>query len=75
MGKNHGLLKFGEIPMRPDQVYKLSVSTSKLQELGWRPRVNLTEGLTHTINWICQKKLAPIRLNDGTEVDLTGFVI
>ena len=75
MGKNHELLKFGDIPMRPDQVYKLWVSTSKLQNLGWQPKVNLSEGLTHTINWICKKKLSPISLNDGSEINFDKFLL
>lgn len=75
MGKNHELLKFGDIPMRPDQVYKLWVSTSKLRELGWRPKVDLSEGLTHTINWICKKKLSPISLNDGSKINFDKFLL
>ena len=75
MGKNHDLLKFGDIPMRPDQVYKLWVSTSKLQNLGWQPKVDLSEGLIHTINWICKKKLSPISLNDGSKTNFDKFLL
>ena len=74
MGKDHHLLKFGDIPMRSDQVYKLWVSTSKLQALGWRPKVDLTQGLIHTISWLCQEKVAPIQLNDGTQVELSKLL-
>jgi len=65
MGKNPELLKFGEVPMRTDQVYKLDVSTKKLQELGWRPAVGLTQGLTHTINALLGEKPEPLKLKDG----------
>lgn len=74
MGKNHELLKFGDIPMRPDQVHKLWVSTSKLQDLGWRPRVDLSQGLTHTIDWICKEKTKPIKLNNGAQVTFSRFL-
>lgn len=67
MGKSQELLKFGDIPMRPDQVHRLRVSTSKLHKLGWRPKVDLNQGLIHTIDWICKKKITPIRLNDGSQ--------
>ena len=73
MEKDHRLLKFGDIPMRPDQVYKLWVSTSKLQKIGWRPRVDLYQGLIHTIDWICKKNSSPIALNDGSEVVIDKF--
>lgn len=67
MGKDAKLLEFGTIPMRPDQVYKLWVSSSKLQKLGWQPKVQLNQGLTHTIKWICTKSPLPLELNDGTK--------
>jgi nucleoside-diphosphate-sugar epimerase len=73
MGKDQELLQFGAIPMRSDQVFKLQVSTSKLQSIGWRPRVNLSQGLTHTINWLSNQQISPMELNDGTRVDFAKF--
>jgi len=68
MKKESKLLKFGEIPMRADQVMKLHVSTSKLQALGWHPRVKLLNGLMPTVYWICNHKLVPLELDDGNKV-------
>jgi len=68
MGKDPKLLKFGEVPMRPDQVYKLDVSTKKLQEIGWEPAVDLTQGLTHTINSILNGAPGLLKLKDGSLV-------
>jgi nucleoside-diphosphate-sugar epimerase len=73
MGKDPQLLKFGSVPMRPDQVFKMLVDTSNLKRIGWKPRVNLTEGLSHTVHWICNGSISPIILNDGTEAHLANF--
>jgi nucleoside-diphosphate-sugar epimerase len=66
MGKDSELLKFGEVPMRPDQVYKLDVSTEKLRGLGWKPAVSLTQGLIHTIDSILESTDKPLKLNNGS---------
>jgi nucleoside-diphosphate-sugar epimerase len=68
MGKDPELLKFGEVPMRPDQVYKMDVSTKKLQGVGWKPAVSFTQGLTHTINSIINGTSMPLELKDGSLV-------
>ena len=73
MGKDSELLKFGEIPMRPDQVLKLEVSTKKLQDLGWSPKVELTQGLIHTIKWILGETPNPIQLNNGSSIDFDNL--
>lgn len=73
MGKDLELLNFGEIPMRPDQVYRLEVSTKKLQSLGWCPKVELTQGLVHTIKWMLGETPNPIQLNDGTLIDFDNL--
>lgn len=73
MGKDSELLKFGEIPARPDQVYKLEVSTKKLQDLGWSPKVELTQGLVHTIKWMLGETPNPIQLNDGSLIDFDNL--
>lgn len=74
MGKDSNLLKFGGIPMRPDQVLKLWVSTAKLQALGWKPMVNLKQGLIHTVNWICTDEIIEIKLQDGSNVNLKEMI-
>jgi nucleoside-diphosphate-sugar epimerase len=71
MGKDQQLLQFGEIPMRPDQVTKLQVSTTKLQATGWKPMVNMSEGLVHTVDWICKKPETLLELNDGRKIGIS----
>ncbi len=73
MGKNLELLKFGKIPMRSDQVFKLDVSTQKLQKLGWTPKVELTQGLTHTIKWMLGETPNPIQLNNGSLINFDNL--
>jgi len=68
MGKDVELLKFGEVPMRSDQVHKMDVSTKKLQGVGWEPAVIFTQGLIHTINSIIDGTSKPLELKDGTQV-------
>lgn len=66
MNKNTELLKFGSVPMRVDQVYQMDLSAKKLINLGWEPKVELSEGLSHTIEWILGKQTTPLNLNNGT---------
>jgi nucleoside-diphosphate-sugar epimerase len=70
MGKDPKLLKFGEVPMRLDQVYKLDVSTKKLQGIGWNPAVDFTQGLIHTINSILEATPEQLQLKDGSFVTM-----
>ncbi len=43
---------FGKLPMRPDEIMEMSADVSAAREqLGWQPRISLTEGLTKTIAW------------------------
>jgi nucleoside-diphosphate-sugar epimerase len=45
-------LRFGELPYRADQVMHLEANVGRLKgETGWRPEVNLTEGLMRTVAW------------------------
>jgi nucleoside-diphosphate-sugar epimerase len=70
MGKDSKLLKFGAIPMRSDQVYQLNVSTKKLNDLNWNPKVGLREGLSHTVKWILDEPVNPLQLNNGDSYTL-----
>jgi UDP-glucose 4-epimerase len=45
-------LLFGAIPYREDQVMKLAPDTSKLQSIGWNPKVRFSDGILHTSNWL-----------------------
>jgi UDP-glucose 4-epimerase len=44
-------LGFGDIPYRPDQVMVLQADTQRLNALGWKPEVLLTDGLRETVAW------------------------
>ena len=42
----------GRIPMRPDEIMTMSADiTAARRDLGWEPRVSLTEGLKKSITW------------------------
>ncbi|PDT83369.1 GDP-6-deoxy-D-lyxo-4-hexulose reductase [Bradyrhizobium sp. Y36] len=46
-----GDLGFGEVPYRPDQVMVLAADMRRLGALGWRPMVELDQGLRDTLAW------------------------
>jgi UDP-glucose 4-epimerase len=46
------LLKFGELPDRPNDIFDLRGDASKAERLlGWRPTIPLERGLSQTIEW------------------------
>lgn len=45
----HGTLRFD--PSKPDGTPRKLLDTSRLTALGWKPRVNLTEGIDTTLAW------------------------
>ncbi|MGE5096454.1 MAG: NAD-dependent epimerase/dehydratase family protein [Betaproteobacteria bacterium] len=51
---------FGEVPYRPDQVMHLEADIGRLSRAtGWRPRVDLVEGLRGTVDWYRQQDAGP----------------
>ena len=42
---------FGEIPYRVDQVMHLEADVARLHALGWKPQIDLAEGLSRTVAW------------------------
>lgn len=45
-------LRFGEVPLRPDQVVHMEADIARLTAAtGWAPEVSLAEGLSRTIAW------------------------
>jgi len=46
-----GELGFGDIPYRPDQVMVLKADVTRLQSLGWQPRIRLEDGLREMVRW------------------------
>lgn len=46
-----GVLGLGEVPYRPDQVMVLAADMTRLEALGWRPAVDLDQGLREALAW------------------------
>ena len=45
-------LRFGEIPLRPDQIMHLEADASRLRSAtGWRPKVSFPAGIEKTVDW------------------------
>ena len=45
-------LRFGELPYPPDQQMRLTANIDRLvSATGWRPEVNIEEGLKRTVDW------------------------
>lgn len=53
-----GRLLFGAIPMGPTSVTRLEPDTSRLEALGWRPRVARDEALAETARWLSGAEVA-----------------
>ncbi len=66
-----GLLGFGNLPYRPDQVMKLEPACESLTAIGWKPVVSFENGIAQTIQWRHRKPLDPLRCEDGQEVVFT----
>jgi UDP-glucose 4-epimerase len=65
------LISFGSIPYRKDQVMSLMPDCEKLRRKNWRPLVNLSEGLNHTIRWTQGLKSISLPLNTGEIVSIS----
>ncbi len=64
------LLGFGEVEYRPDQVMKLAPICEKLRESGWKPEIDLNEGVLHLINWMSKKQDVLLKTSSGQELEL-----
>ena len=50
LGKPEDLLQFGE--ERPGEDLRYSLDSSKIRnELGWKPKIGIDDGLKKTVNW------------------------
>lgn len=50
-------LGFGVMPYRPDQIMYLQADITRLtQATGWKPRLDLEEGLRQTVQWYNEKR-------------------
>jgi len=66
-----GLLGFGKLAYRPDQVMKLEPACETLTAIGWKPIVSFADGVAQTIQWRHREELTPLRCEDGQEVVFT----
>jgi nucleoside-diphosphate-sugar epimerase len=66
-----GLLGFGKLAYRPDQVMKLEPACETLTAIGWNPVVSFADGVAQTIQWRHREELMPLRCEDGQEVVFT----
>jgi len=49
---SNSILNFGALPYRKTELMESNADNSKLLELGWRPKIKLSEGLSRTIKHI-----------------------
>lgn len=63
-----GLLGFGNLAYRPDQVMKLEPACESLTAIGWKPVVSFENGIAQTIQWRHRDVLTPLRCEDGQEI-------
>ena len=64
LGTSKSLLRF--VQDRPGHDRRYAIDNSKIRsELGWEPRVNLTEGLRKTVAWYLQEKEWVERVSSG----------
>ena len=63
-----GLLGFGKMAYRPDQVMKLEPACESLTAIGWKPIVSFENGVAQTIQWRHRLKETPLSCEDGQDV-------
>lgn len=52
-----GVLDFGCLPYRPNGTMLLQPDVSRLNRLGWQPRLTLDDGLRETVNWFAKRSV------------------
>jgi dTDP-glucose 4,6-dehydratase len=64
LGKPESLIR--HVPDRPGHDRRYSLDTSKVQSLGWTPRISFEQGLADTVGWYQQNEWwwRPIKEND-----------
>ena len=63
-----GLLGFGKMAYRPDQVMKLEPACESLTAIGWKPIVSFENGVAQMIQWSHRETVEPLRCEDGQDV-------
>jgi nucleoside-diphosphate-sugar epimerase len=64
------LLGFGDVPYRVDQVMKLAPACEKLTAAGWAPEIELSNGITHLINWMSFRSDMSLLRKSGSAIEL-----
>ena len=65
-----GLLRFGALDYRSDQVMRLEPLCETLKDAGWSPQISFNEGIRQTIDWLQKKPLKSLQTLDGKTLDL-----
>lgn len=65
-----GLLDFGVLPYRDDQVMKMIPITKKLNDAGWSPNIRIEDGISHLIDWMLGKKQSNLITSEGSHLSL-----
>jgi nucleoside-diphosphate-sugar epimerase len=54
--ESHSKLEIGAIPYRPNEIWRMyGDATRANQILGWKPAINLEQGLRLTVDWFRQE--------------------
>lgn len=69
--QSSGLLDFGKVPYRDDQVMKMKPACETLSSFQWSPQVGFGEGIRQTILWKKTKQLSSLRTKTGLELDFS----
>ena len=64
------LLGFGDVSYRVDQVMKLAPACEKLTAAGWAPEIELSNGITHLINWMSFRSDMSLLRKSGSAIEL-----
>lgn len=64
----NGLLHFGALDYRADQVMKLEPACETLTSIGWQPIVSFENGIKQTIQWRHREEITALQCSDGVEI-------
>ena len=58
-------------PTKPDGTPRKLLDVSRIQSLGWTPRIDLVEGIRQTYEWYSRRQFAHMALAEGQQ--LAGY--
>ena len=67
------LIDFGSVQVRKDQTFCMQPDCSTLNSLGWRPDVDINEGLEDIIEWRKSLETFTKRISKDFEITIPGF--